>query len=78
MATADLVNLFSFARNIEISEAKKGSNVSCFLLQYDVEPPNFTDFKMKLTSDYVRRYLRNDMKVAALHRCIRTHSVVGE
>ena len=34
-------------------EANKGSNVSHFLLQYDLKPPHFTKFTMRIASGHV-------------------------
>ena len=56
MASADLEQLFSFARSIEVSETRKGNNIS----QYDVTPPKFNKYRMKIASGYVCKNLRTD------------------
>ena len=66
MASADLEQLFSFSRSIEVSETRKGNNISHFVLQYDVTPPKFNKCRMKIASDYVRKNLRTDINEKTL------------
>ena len=65
MAFADL-ELFSFTRRIEVSETRKGNNISHFLLQYDATPPKFYEYRMKIASDYVCKNLRTDINEKTL------------
>ena len=62
MASADLEQLFSFARSIEVSETRKGNNIS----QYDVTPPKFNKYRMKIASDYVPKNFRTDSNITTL------------
>jgi len=71
MHSANLVDLFCVGRNIEMSEANKGSNVSHFLLQYHIKPPHFTTFTMRIASGHVHRNLQHDMSQKDLANNIR-------
>ena len=59
--SANLVDLFCVKRNIGMFEANKGSNVSHFLLQYDLKRSHFLKFTMRIASGHVHRNLQHDM-----------------